>query len=247
MQYLMFILHLCVLNFLPKHHRQVLHFLFVYVLIGGPMSLTCICLERYVAVIHPTSYPLLKRYRYREMCSATVWWFSVSTALARVFSLNNVFRSKDEVIEMIPHVVMMVMIPTIAWCSCHTVNVLRRSGPGRDQLHPAKKRAFKTICATSSIALFFYIVVTSMQWYKTVNEENHRCIVMPICFVLLSAASVVHPVFYLHTQRKLFPFFRCEQKATWFSFHLDLKQADIPACNSSVFLKFFLLLIEDII
>ena len=214
MQYLISILHLCVLHFLPKQHQHVLYFLFVYVLIGGPMNLTFICLERYVAVIHPTSYPLLKKYRYREMCSATVWWFSVPTALARVYSLHNVFHSKDEVIKMIPYGVMMVMIPIIVWCSFHTVNVLRRSGPGRDQLHPAKKRAFRTICATSSIALFFYIGVASTQWYKKVNEGNHNCIVVPICLVLLSAASVVHPVCYLHTQRKLFPFFKCEQKAT---------------------------------
>ena len=49
------------------------YFVFDYVIVGGPMTLSFICLEWYIAVVHPTSYPLLKRYRCREVCALSVW------------------------------------------------------------------------------------------------------------------------------------------------------------------------------
>lgn len=214
LQYLISILHLIALFLLPHSHLQIQMFLLVYVEIGGSMSLSFICLERYAAVIHPTSYPLLKKYRCREVCAATVWLFSVPIALASIMAPNAPPNTLSFLTEF-PCYVMVSMTAMMVWCSYSIVKTLKKSGPGRDELHPAKKRAFKIVCATSTITLFCYVTVSLLQRSNVgANIQVYDCIVLPVCISLLSAASVVHPLIYLSTQGKLAP---CLKKARWFS------------------------------
>lgn len=52
-------------------------------LIGCPLLLTCMCVERYLAVVKPVLYLRLRRWEYRMAVSAVVWVitliFSVTT------------------------------------------------------------------------------------------------------------------------------------------------------------------------
>lgn len=202
--YLISILHLIVLFSLPRVQITILRFLFVYVQMGGPMSLSFICLERYVAVIHPTSYPLLTKYRFREVCAVTVWFFSLPTALATVLAAEASSALRENLLNILPIFVLVAMTAMMMRCTLCIARTLKNSGPGRDKLHPAKRRAFKTVCATSVSALFCYAPVTLLQRFKFVDEATYVWIVTPVCMLFLSAASVVHPLFYLSTQRRLF-------------------------------------------
>ena len=78
-------------------HTKITRFLFVYVLIGGPMNLSFICLERYIAVIYPTFYPLLKKYKSREGCALSMWFVVLPTATIKALSdrLNIVSNKID--------------------------------------------------------------------------------------------------------------------------------------------------------
>lgn len=203
LQYFMLVFHLFVLFLLPHAQANLLKFVFVYAQIGGPMNLSFVCMERYVAVIHPTSYPLLKKYRWREVCVVTVWLFSVHSAFGNVFAENSSYII-DTSMQVIPISLMVFMTVLMVRFSVSVARALKRFGPGRNKMHPIKKRAFKTVCATSTIVLFCYIPVTFLQKLKFVNENAYYCVVMPCCILLLSFASVVHPLFYLSTQGKLF-------------------------------------------
>ena len=204
-QYLISLLHLCVMYFLKDSQQEILEFLLVYVEIGGPMGLTFICLERYVAVVHPTSYPLLKTYRCREVCAATVWLCSLPAVFASVLSPNTPSIKSDQILQTIPFATMVAMIIIMVLCSSSIAKALKKSGPaGRDELHPVKRRALLIVRATAIITLIFYIPVTMMQRVQYGDPETYDCILTPIGIFFLSAASVVHPLFYLFTQGKLF-------------------------------------------
>ncbi|XP_077363727.1 uncharacterized protein LOC144007741 [Festucalex cinctus] len=181
----------------PEAPRNLLRFMLVYAQTGGPMSLCLICVERYVAVVRPTDYPSLERYRFRELGAAVVWLVSVPTAVLSVLSVKvpswwmQTFRRNG------PFFLMMIMMVLLWRSSSAVAQTLRRSGPGGAAPRPAKRRAYFTVAATSSVTLLCYIPVASMMH---VNRKSSviPCLLTPLCLALLSAASVVHPVLYLY-------------------------------------------------
>ncbi|XP_028255462.1 somatostatin receptor type 2-like [Parambassis ranga] len=210
LQYYVCMLHLVFLHVWPSVQAHVLKVLLVYAQTGGPMSLCLITVERYVAVIHPTSFYLLSRYRVREAAAVAVWLMSVNVALV---TLDGSTRLSDIIVKTLPMCVMVVMSAVMLWCSMHVARALMKSGPGGDKLHPMKRRAFRTVCATNNISLFCYVPVAAMQRFRFVDEGWYDCTLTPLCIMLLSAASVVHPLFYLFTQGELFACFRQRKKA----------------------------------
>lgn len=51
-------------------------------LIGCPLLLACMCIERYLAVSKPVMYLRVKRWEYRMAVSALVWLLTLSFCLA---------------------------------------------------------------------------------------------------------------------------------------------------------------------
>lgn len=199
---------MCLFNFIfsismQQRSNDIQGFLLVYTQIGGPMGLSFICLERYVAVIHPTFYPLLKKYRFREVGAMAMWLSSVSIATATVLAKDTLSCLTEMVLKSMPISVMVLMTILMMWCSGCIMRALQRSGPGQDKLHPVKKKASFVVRGTATINLLCYIPVTMLQKFKFFDECAFKLIIMPICIFLLCVASVVHPLFYLSTQRKL--------------------------------------------
>ena len=100
-------------------------FLSVYVLIGGPMNLSFICLERYIAVIHPTFYPLLKKYRCREVCALSVWLLVVPLSLMKVLSEErDIYMVSDTVAYTVSALLVIIMV----WSNVTILKALRTLG-----------------------------------------------------------------------------------------------------------------------
>lgn len=203
-QYLVCLLHLIFLFIHRQHQVELLQTLLIYGQVGGPLSLCFICLERYVAVIYPISYRLLKKYRCREVCAAMVWLCSLLAAMMAALAVDSLSSLTEKVIKSLPLAVMIVATQLMAWSSVRIARVLRKSSPGRDQAHPVKRKAFRTVCATTAINLLSYIPVSAMQSFRIYDKYLFNCVVTPISILLLSVASVVHPLFYLSTKEKLF-------------------------------------------
>lgn len=201
-QYLMSLFHLVALHVQPQIQMQILRFMLVYAELGGPMNLTFICMQRYIAVNHPTSYPLMKKYRCREISALVVWIISVPVAYESTFGGNDISSFKDELTNTICFFVMVLMTVVITRFSFKIASTLRKSGPAGDKLSPGKRRAFTIVCVTSCINLCSYIPVALLQKFRLSDPNTYQCVILPASIFLLSTASVVHPLFYLHTQGK---------------------------------------------
>ncbi len=211
LQYLLSVVHLIVLFAWSPLQMNILETVLMYAQIGGPMSLSFICMERFIAVVYPMSYPLLKKYRIREICSVAAWLITVPCALLAALSTENTGESQG--FKFFPYVVLTIMTMMVTRSSIIVARTLKRCGPGRDKLHPTKKKAFKTVCATSCIALFCYAPVAVLQNLTTGNKTTYLCVTAPLSVFLLTVASVVHPLFYLYAHGKLFTCSRREKKA----------------------------------
>lgn len=194
LQYFISIVHLHIMFLLPKAQNNVLQFLFGYAQIGGPLNLCFICLERYVAVIHPISFPVLKRYRFKEISAVVVWLFSVPIALINVLASEIILALKDAMMTFRSSLLLAVTLVTL-YCNIIIVLALKK------KLHPVKRRAFKIIFSTFDIVLFCYGPVTILQMLD-LSEENYNFVIIPICISFLATASVMHPLLYLYSQGK---------------------------------------------
>lgn len=207
LQYWISIVHFITMHLRSKIHPKIQTFLFVYAQVGGPMSLTFVCMERYVAVMQPTSYPLLKKYRFREVGVVAVWFFSLGTAF-----LNVLASFHENVVRTFPIFWLTVTTVIIVHSSVRIVRALKKCGPGSDTMHPVKKKAFRTVCATLYIVLICYVPVTVCQRIRF-SESTYNHVITPVCIFLLSVASVVHPLYYLSTQGKFFTCLKRQNKA----------------------------------
>ncbi|CAL8365512.1 unnamed protein product [Arctogadus glacialis] len=185
-------------------HTKITMFLFVYVLIGGPMNLSFICLERYIAVIHPTFYPLLKKYRCREGCSLLVWLLAVPPSLMNALSEDLHTSMEKGSMDIVACIILCLVVIVMLWSNIAILIALKNSPSSTDKQHPVKKRAFQTVRAIFIASFLCYIPAGIMVKYKTV-ARNSSCIIAPFCIFLVSIASVVHPMFYLSATGQLFP------------------------------------------
>lgn len=212
LQHWVYIVHLFFLLLLPESHNTVLRFLFTYAEVGGPVNLSFISFERHVAVIYPTSYHLLKKHRFREVCVVAVWFMSVPLALVNMFLEKYLSPLRRKIYEIASVSWLVILSVIVLHSSISIARVLRKSSPGTDKIHPRMKRAFKCIRATSLTVLVCYIPVTYVQ--RMTTDYNLRT---SVSMFLLSVASIVQPLMYLSTQGKVFTCTCQEKKARWFS------------------------------
>lgn len=204
--------HLSLLHLRTNVHTKALKFLFTYGQVGGPMNLFFICMERYVAVIYPTSYPLLKKYRFREVCAAAVWLVSVPLSFVSVLAADIASSLGAEAFGTLPFVWLVSTLVMVAHSSISIAKALKKSGVGNAKMHPGKKKAFKTVLATMYIVMICYAPLTVLQ-NIALSDPVKELYIVPIGVCFLCAASVAHPLYHLSSQGKQFSFLKLKKKA----------------------------------
>lgn len=206
-------LHLLFLYLLPWLQEIVLRFIIVFAQIGGPLNLAFISVERYVAVIYPTSYRKLKQYRFREMCAASVWISSLTACFTSIFVKSSLFDSGKGVMDDFPLIWMVTMTSLVVHSSISITKALKKSGTGNNKLHPGKKKALKTVVSTLHIVLLCYgSMAILIRLRPVLGQTVKNFYIVPIGVGVLSAASVAHPVYHLFSQGRLFGCLRQRKK-----------------------------------
>ncbi|CAM4609096.1 unnamed protein product [Leuciscus chuanchicus] len=162
---------------------------------SSALFLSCICLDRYMAVCHPITFTELKDQRHRSVCAGAVWLVTLVYAAAKC-SAN------------IPHfekvftVMILAAFAFMLFCNISILWALRQSAPGRDERHPVKKKAFKMVIIILAIIVFNYFPpVALFPFQEYFIPEVFHCYIHYITFGFMDISSSIQPVLYLSREK----------------------------------------------
>lgn len=184
----------------------VLHF-FYGIKDSSPLFLSCICLDRYMAVLHPITFIKLRDKRHRSVCAGVVWFITLVYAAAKcVGNIPN--------FEKVFTVMILTAFAFMLFCNISILWALRQSAPGRDERHPVKKKAFKMVLIILAIIVFNYFPpVALFPFRECFSPDVFRCYIHYIAFGFMDISSSIQPVLYL-SREKLPKTLRCCSKNT---------------------------------
>lgn len=168
---------------------------------SGPLFLSCICLDRFVAVLFPIAFGQHKHIKYRMGLSVLVLCLTFAYSGAKVVggfpNFEKVFTGE--------------VLATFTWmvvCNISIMWALKRSrGSGKDEMHPMKKKAFKIVYSILCIIVFNYLPPVALFPFEDhYSPDVFHCYVQPTGFAFLNISSTTQPLVYLSRVGKV-PFF----------------------------------------
>lgn len=164
---------------------------------GYPLFQFGMCLERYVAVVHPVTYLKYKVMRYKLISLLLTWMMTLMmTTISNNFSHSNLLL-----------VVLILVVSIQTFFSFSILKVLKRSRPGdgkRQQENEAKKRAF-IIVVVNQVKLLInympYIVLSMVQ--GAFSPELYYCYILFIIINICSFGHFFQAFLYLHRVGKI--------------------------------------------
>ncbi|XP_019733203.1 proteinase-activated receptor 3 isoform X2 [Hippocampus comes] len=162
---------------------------------SSPLFLSCICLDRYVAVVHPVTFTELKDRHHRAGLAVLVWLVTLAYAAAKcvghIVNFEKVFTA-----------MILATFAFMVFCNIAILLVLRKSGPGRDEMHPVKKRAFKMVLIILAIIVFNYFPPVALFPFQDYFSPNvFRCYIHYVAFGLMDFSSSIQPMLYLSKEK----------------------------------------------
>ncbi|XP_033952393.1 proteinase-activated receptor 3 [Pseudochaenichthys georgianus] len=158
---------------------------------SSPLLLSCICLDRYMAVVHPITFTELKDRNHRAILAMIVWVITLAYAAAKC--VGNIVNFEKVFTGMI-----LAAFAFMVFCNISILWVLKQSGPGRDEMHPVKKRAFKMVLIILAIIVFNYFPpVALFPFQDYFSPDVFRCYIHYVAFGLMDFSSSIQPMLYL--------------------------------------------------
>lgn len=165
---------------------------------SGPLFLSCICLDRFVAVLFPIVFGQHKHVKYRISLSVLVlcltFAYSGAKAVGGLPNFEKVFTGE--------------VLATFTWmvvCNISILWTLKTSrASGKDEMHPMKKKAFKIVYSILCITVFNYLPPVALFPFEDhYSPDVFRCYVQPTGFAFLNISSTTQPLVYLSRLEKV--------------------------------------------
>ncbi len=170
---------------------------------GRPLFQCVICVERYLAVVHPVIFLKYKPLRYRVICCTAVWIITLGSCVCCVLVI---MFSTSDVHPWFSLLQFLLFLFIQLFCLVAVLRALKQSGPGerggeRGGNH-MKRRAFHLILITTVTMLITYVPYNIITLLNTLTKQNNHKLwfIVVVCYLL---ASFVQPVVYLHRAGKL--------------------------------------------
>ncbi|KAM6985079.1 hydroxycarboxylic acid receptor 2 [Aplochiton taeniatus] len=162
---------------------------------ASPLFLSCICLDRYMAVLHPIIFTRLKDRRHRAVLAVVMWLITLAYAAAKcvgtIVNFEKVFT-----------VMILAAFAFMFFCNASILWALRKSGPGRDEMHPVKKRAFKMVLIIQAITVINYFPPVALFPFQSYfSPDVFKCYIHYIAFGFMDISSSIQPVLYLSKEQ----------------------------------------------
>ncbi|XP_061158662.1 G-protein coupled receptor 183-like [Syngnathus typhle] len=159
---------------------------------SGPLFLSCICLDRFLAVVFPLVFGRFKRIEYRLSLSVLVFGLTFAYSAAKTVGglpdFEKVFTGE--------------ILATFTWmvvCNASILWALKKSGGvGKDDMRPMKRKAFKIVLSILCIIVVNYLPPVALFPFEDYySPDVFRCYVQPIGFSFLNISSTIQPLVYL--------------------------------------------------
>lgn len=189
------------LNLYYWHSKQVwsaLKFSYGVKDTSGPLFLSCICLDRFIAVLFPIAFGQLKDPKYRVVLSVLVLILTFAYASAKTIgglhNFEKVFTGE--------------ILATFVWmtlCNVAILLALKRSrGAGKDKMHPMKRKAFKMVLSILGSIMFYYLPSVALFPFEDYYPpDSFRCYVQPVGYAFVNISSSIQPLIYLSRLEKV--------------------------------------------
>nr|XP_055035958.1 G-protein coupled receptor 35-like [Misgurnus anguillicaudatus] len=171
---------------------------------GRPLFQCLICVERYLAVVHPVTFLKFKPLRYKVICCTAAWIICLGSCLCCLFILI-VFAFDMFVLFYSVQFFLFLFIQL--FCGLAVLKALKQSGPGergreREEENHMKRRAFHLILIITVSTLIAYVPSSFMGLFIVMIKQytQELYLIALVCFLL---AGFVQPVLYLHRAGKL--------------------------------------------
>lgn len=162
---------------------------------SSPLFLSCICLDRYMAVVHPITFIELKDRWHRVVLALVVWLITLAYAACKC--VGNIVNFDKVFTAMI-----LAAFAFMVFCNIAILWALRQSRPGRDEMHPVKKRAFKMVLIILAIIVFNYFPPAALfPFQQYFSPDVFRCYIHYIAFGLMDFSSSIQPMLYLSKEK----------------------------------------------
>ncbi|XP_062322133.1 G-protein coupled receptor 35 [Osmerus eperlanus] len=157
----------------------------------APLFLVCICMDRYVAVVHPVLFTGIRDNKIRAAVSVVAWSLILAYGLTKsilgVMSVNEIFSG-----------LILFSFALMIFCNISVVWALRRSVAGKEVMHPVKKKALKMVLTLLSIIIFNYLPpVALIPFYSYFTVAQFRCQVATSVFSIMDLSSSIEPLLYV--------------------------------------------------
>ncbi|XP_016109846.1 P2Y purinoceptor 1-like isoform X1 [Sinocyclocheilus grahami] len=156
-----------------------------------PLFLTCICLDRYIAVVHPILFTGTRDTRIRIGVSLLVWGlilaYSLTKCILGILSVNEVFSG-----------VILSAFFIMVFCNLSIIWVLRKSVAGKEVMNPVKKKAFKMVLIILGIIVVNYLPpVALLPFASTFSFVTLHCRVLLGVFSIMDLSCTIEPLLYI--------------------------------------------------
>ncbi|XP_030638434.1 G-protein coupled receptor 35 [Chanos chanos] len=163
----------------------------------APLFLTCICLDRYMAVVHPILFTGIRDNSIRAGVSAIVWGLILANALTKsilgVMSVSELFGG-----------IILSAFAIMVFCNLSIIWVLRKSVAGKEVMNPVKKKAFKMVITVLVIIVVNYLPpVALMPFASYYSFVAFRCQISISVFSIMDLSCSIEPVLYLSKMEKM--------------------------------------------
>ncbi|XP_067231468.1 C-C chemokine receptor type 8-like [Chanodichthys erythropterus] len=142
---------------------------------GRPLFQCLICVERYLAVVHPVTFLMYKPLRYRVICCTAIWFISLGSCLVCMYNL-----ASDKICAHAWFLTMQLtlIISIQLYCLVAVLRALKQSGPGerkreREEENHMKRRSFYLILLTTVTMIFLYfpLAITGISVILTADNS----------------------------------------------------------------------------
>lgn len=130
--------------------EMIWNFTYAFNTSGRPLLMACICVDCYMAVVHPVIYHKRKSLTPRVLMVSAVWALTVAIGLVYMIDVMLYYS----ILSMVPSTIAIIIIGS---CDFFILRTLKRSNPGMPNIHPQKQRAIQTVISSLVVTVISYL------------------------------------------------------------------------------------------